>query len=79
MSAPRGTGVSGSAPNATSAVAGSAPVPVNDVEAAPALVSCTYQGKGYAAGDTFPEGDGCNTCTCTAHWGLGCTELPCDE
>ncbi len=26
--------------------------------------TCTYNGKEYQNGETFPEGDGCNECTC---------------
>lgn len=38
--------------------------------------TCTYQGMTYALGDTFPEGDGCNSCSCTDH-GVTCTIIFC--
>ena len=39
--------------------------------------ACVYQGKGYAAGDSFPAADGCNTCTCGANGSVGCTKKGC--
>jgi hypothetical protein len=38
--------------------------------------TCTYRGMTYALGDTFPEGDGCNSCSCTNE-GVGCTIIFC--
>lgn len=38
--------------------------------------ACEYQGKSYRAGESFPDSDGCNTCTCNAG-GIACTELAC--
>lgn len=40
-------------------------------------VSCTYAGKQYAPGDSFPATDGCNTCTCTDDGHIACTEIYC--
>lgn len=40
--------------------------------------TCAYQGRAYAAGETFPAGDGCNTCTCDPKTlSVGCTEKAC--
>ena len=38
---------------------------------------CTYNGKSYGAGVTFPSTDGCNTCSCVAEDAVACTELAC--
>jgi hypothetical protein len=38
--------------------------------------TCTYNGKTYLEGDTFPATDGCNSCTCTNGAPL-CTMMPC--
>jgi hypothetical protein len=39
-------------------------------------ILCQVNGKIYTEGQSFPEGDGCNTCYCTAS-GVACTRLPC--
>ncbi len=39
---------------------------------------CAYQGTSYAFGESFPAGDGCNTCTCQANGSIGCTEIGCN-
>ena len=31
----------------------------------------------YVQGDTFPAGDGCNTCTCGFDGTVGCTKIAC--
>lgn len=44
--------------------------------------SCAYMGRAYDLGETFPAGDGCNSCTCSAVAGLpevSCTELACAD
>lgn len=38
--------------------------------------TCTYDGHVYAIGDTFPSGDGCNSCSCTDQ-GVACTARAC--
>lgn len=38
---------------------------------------CSYAGEVYGVGDTFPDVDGCNTCTCTAGGHVACTEIGC--
>ena len=38
---------------------------------------CTYDGKSYPAGSTFPSSDGCNTCSCDGSGSLFCTERAC--
>lgn len=42
----------------------------------PALGSCELNGQTYAAGQTFPASDGCNTCTCTQN-SITCTTKTC--
>ena len=39
--------------------------------------ACTYGGRTYGAGDTFPSSDGCNTCTCTTGAQVACTLRAC--
>jgi hypothetical protein len=41
--------------------------------------TCTYDGIGYAAGDTFPSTDGCNTCGCDSSGYVVCTAMACAE
>lgn len=38
---------------------------------------CSYGGQSYAAGDTFPSTDGCNSCFCSADGLVGCTLRAC--
>lgn len=38
---------------------------------------CDYDGVHYDIGETFPAGDGCNTCTCTANGVPACTKIAC--
>jgi hypothetical protein len=40
---------------------------------------CSYNGMHYAEGESFPAGDGCNTCSCDASGSVGCTEIGCDS
>jgi hypothetical protein len=39
--------------------------------------ACSYGGKSYAAGQSFPSADGCNSCSCSANGGVACTERAC--
>jgi hypothetical protein len=39
-------------------------------------MTCTHAGTDYEVGDTFPAGDGCNTCSCTDQ-GVACTIIGC--
>jgi len=39
---------------------------------------CDYNGKHYAEGDTFPDKDGCNRCSCGERGEAQCTLLACD-
>ncbi|MEZ4300067.1 MAG: hypothetical protein R3B70_34285 [Polyangiaceae bacterium] len=39
---------------------------------------CTYDGKDYEAGESFPAGDGCNSCTCEDNGSVACTEIGCE-
>src|SRR5690606_38145216 len=45
--------------------------PDND-EPAP---TCTYDGVGYAANESFGATDGCNTCWCEASGAVACTRI----
>ncbi len=49
------------------------------VQSAGACVSttCTYEGKMYKVGETFPASDGCNTCSCEKGGVVGCTKIAC--
>ena len=38
---------------------------------------CVYGPGEYAAGESFPALDGCNTCTCEADGAVSCTDFPC--
>ncbi|MDX1503031.1 MAG: hypothetical protein R3325_11785 [Thermoanaerobaculia bacterium] len=38
--------------------------------------ACEYDGQPYQVGDTFPAGDGCNTCFCAESF-VGCTLMLC--
>lgn len=40
-------------------------------------IECKYDGAEYAAGETFPASDGCNTCTCLEGGNVACTEKAC--
>ncbi len=40
-------------------------------------VTCTYNGKNYLPGPSFPASDGCNTCTCQTSGEVACTQLGC--
>jgi hypothetical protein len=39
--------------------------------------TCTYDGKTYNVGDTFPATDGCNSCQCVAAASVACTKALC--
>lgn len=39
--------------------------------------ACTYNGKVYSSGQTFPSSDGCNSCSCTADGQVACTLRAC--
>ena len=39
---------------------------------------CEYRGVFYEIGDSFPAGDGCNTCSCQAGGLVGCTQIACN-
>ena len=38
--------------------------------------TCDYNGTSYRYGDSFPAGDGCNSCNCSED-GVGCTTIGC--
>jgi len=40
---------------------------------------CLWEGTSYDVGDSFPAGDGCNTCTCGATGEVGCTKIACAQ
>jgi hypothetical protein len=39
--------------------------------------SCVYGGKSHSVGETFPDSDHCNTCSCGANGAVACTLLAC--
>jgi hypothetical protein len=39
--------------------------------------TCEWMDHTYSPGDSFPAGDGCNTCTCGEDGAVGCTEADC--
>lgn len=39
--------------------------------------SCSYNGRVYHVGDTFPSDDGCNSCSCIAGGSVVCTDRAC--
>lgn len=39
--------------------------------------ACSFDGEPYQVGDTFPAGDGCNTCFCSNEGFVGCTLILC--
>ncbi len=43
----------------------------------PCIATCTYDGREYSAGDTFPSSDGCNACSCGGDGEVACTERDC--
>jgi hypothetical protein len=48
-----------------------------DGECKPAANGCDFNGKHYAVGDSFPDADGCNTCSCTQGGQVACTDKAC--
>nr|XP_022319759.1 kunitz-type serine protease inhibitor BmKTT-2-like [Crassostrea virginica] len=38
---------------------------------------CYYKGQHYDQGESFPAGDGCNTCTCRSYDNVVCTYRDC--
>ena len=38
---------------------------------------CVYNGSTYLVGQSFPDSDGCNSCTCLRGGDVGCTERGC--
>lgn len=43
------------------------------------LAICEYNGDFYRPGDTFPDGDGCNSCSCTDDGEVACTMISCPK
>lgn len=39
--------------------------------------TCTYDGKVYTPGQTFPDVNGCDVCTCGADGNVSCTDRAC--
>ena len=39
--------------------------------------TCEWNGETYQVGDTFPAGDGCNSCHCNEDGEVSCTLLAC--
>lgn len=44
----------------------------------PIKLSCSYNGKIYAHGDSVPSGDSCNSCGCQ-NGQVSCTLMACDD
>lgn len=42
-----------------------------------AAVTCSYGGKTYTQGQSFPSIDGCNTCNCGSTGSVACTKMAC--
>jgi hypothetical protein len=40
---------------------------------------CVYDEKTYTVGQTFPDQDGCNTCSCESDGRIACTLIGCDS
>jgi pacifastin inhibitor LCMII len=47
------------------------------VPSAPGLCGCTYGGKTYPVGASYPAGDGCNECRCLDTGESACTLILC--
>jgi hypothetical protein len=43
------------------------------------LETCQHHGKVYPPGETFPAGDGCNTCSCGANRAVLCSTKKCSD
>jgi len=43
----------------------------------PLEVVCEYDGATYLPGDSFPDVDGCNDCTCLEDGAVACTRMAC--
>ncbi|WP_434044278.1 MULTISPECIES: hypothetical protein [Sorangium] len=41
--------------------------------------TCEYDGVDYRPGDTFPDKDGCNGCSCTEDGDVACTLMTCTQ
>jgi hypothetical protein len=53
-------------------------VPVRHLgECKPTPGTCMYNGKLYKTGESFPDADGCNTCSCSADGLVACTLKAC--
>ncbi|WP_437688806.1 hypothetical protein [Sorangium sp. So ce176] len=39
--------------------------------------TCEYHGVDHRPGDTFPDDDGCNSCSCTEDGTIACTDMEC--
>ncbi len=56
--------------------AAAAGISSRSVGACPVVV-CSYNGKNYKIGESFPAVDGCNTCMCEKGGVIGCTKIAC--
>ncbi|AGP35915.1 hypothetical protein BE04_14910 [Sorangium cellulosum] len=43
------------------------------------MATCEHNGVDYSPGDKFPDGDGCNGCTCNDDGSVYCSAMSCDE
>jgi len=73
------TGKGGSAGKGGSVGAGGSAGPGGSSPCGPAGCKlCEYRGVLHAVGDSFPAGDGCNTCSCQAGGFVACTRIACN-
>ncbi len=55
-------------------------VPVESTGDIPGIcASCELDGKPYQAGESFPDPDGCNVCTCMEDGTIACTDRTCPD
>lgn len=52
-------------------------VTLNIVSAAPVVTTCSYGGKTFDEGASFPSTDRCNTCSCGPNGSVACTKRAC--
>lgn len=51
----------------------------SDCEVAIVQDGCKYEGQHYDVGESFPDADGCNTCSCTDDGEVACTLIACAD
>jgi hypothetical protein len=61
--------------DATAALDTAVPDALSGAETSPG--ACSYGGQSHPVGSSFPDKDGCNTCTCLAGGAVACTDIAC--